>query len=279
MIEAREESTAGQKEAEFFKRYGGTGPENYQRFFVPSIGGPLAHDLIALATLRPDERVLDVACGTGAVTRLAKERVASGNVAGLDINPGMLEVARKLTPPGVSIDWHQASAENMPLASDAFDVVLCQLGLQFVADKAAALQEMRRVLARSGRLVLSVVGPIPRVFGVMHDALERHVSPESARFVKMVFSLDDESVLERLIRAAEFSDVVVQTHTKELRLPTPAECLWQYVWSTPLAMGVAKLDDERKKALEAEVVTGWRAFVDEGRLVCEVPVLVATAKK
>ena len=79
----------------FGKTYGGTAPENYQRYFVPSIAAPLAEDLVRIAALRPGERVLDVACGTGVVTRLAGERVGEqGAVAGLDVNPGMLAVAR-----------------------------------------------------------------------------------------------------------------------------------------------------------------------------------------
>lgn len=110
------------------KSYGGTAAENYQRFFVPTIGAPVADDLIAIAGLQPGERVLDVACGTGVVTRLAAERVgAAGSVTGLDINPGMLAVASSATPSDMSINWHEANAESMPFSDSAFDVVLCQM--------------------------------------------------------------------------------------------------------------------------------------------------------
>jgi len=119
--------------------------ENYQRFFVPQIGAPVAADLLAAARLLPGERVLDVACGTGVVARLAAERVGpSGTVAGLDIHPAMLAVARSESTSGAR--WYEASAESMPLADATFDVVLCQMGLQFVTDKRAALREMHRVL-------------------------------------------------------------------------------------------------------------------------------------
>ena len=70
------------------KAYGGSAPENYERYFVPAIGTPLARDLMKVAALRPGERVLDVACGTGVVARLASQVVGSaGTVAGLDLNP------------------------------------------------------------------------------------------------------------------------------------------------------------------------------------------------
>ncbi len=130
----------------FGKDYGSNAAENYERFFVPLFGRPVADDLMGVAALKPGERVLDVACGTGVVTRLAAERTGA-TVTGLDLNPGMIEVAKSVTPDNMSIEWHQSSAEEMPLPDDAYDVVLCQLSLQFFPDKPAALKEMRRVLA------------------------------------------------------------------------------------------------------------------------------------
>jgi len=95
--------------------YHGTGPENYEKYFVPAIGAPLADDLIAVASLRPGEYVLDVACGTGVVTRRAAKQVGNkGFVVGLDVNPGMLSVARAATSSDSAIDWYEASAEAMP---------------------------------------------------------------------------------------------------------------------------------------------------------------------
>jgi SAM-dependent methyltransferase len=114
-----------------WKTYSGGQAANYERYFVPAIGAPLANDLIELAELRPGERVLDVACGTGVVTRLAAERVDGAAVAGLDVNPGMLQVAREVTG-DAAIEWHEASAEALPLGDETFEVVLCQMGLQFI---------------------------------------------------------------------------------------------------------------------------------------------------
>jgi ubiquinone/menaquinone biosynthesis C-methylase UbiE len=136
-----------------FEAYAGSGPENYEKYFVPVIGAPLATDLVQAAELQVGERVLDVACGTGVVTRLAAERVGpTGTVAALDINPGMLAVARTVTPASMAIGWHEASVEKSGLPDEAYDVVLCQMGLQFCSDKAAALREMRRLLAPAGHV-------------------------------------------------------------------------------------------------------------------------------
>lgn len=267
-------------EQHFGKTYGGNPPANYERFFVPAIGAPMAADLIRRAALRPGERVLDVACGTGVVARLASQQVgATGTVAGLDVNPGMLAVARSTIPPDMPIEWHEASAEAIPLPDASFDVVLCQMGIQFMPDKAAALREMRRVLVGGGRMILNVPGPTPQLFAIMGEALARHIGAEATGFVNQVFSLNDTAEIQNLVSDAGFHDISVQSDTKSLRLPTPEEFLWQYVHSTPLAGAVAQADDERRGSLERDVVAKWREFVQDDALTLQVRVVVAAARK
>jgi ubiquinone/menaquinone biosynthesis C-methylase UbiE len=260
--------------------YSKSPPENYQRHFVPAIGAPVAEDLIEAAGLRTGERVLDVACGTGVVTRLAAEHVgSSGAAAGLDVNPGMLAVARASTPPGISINWYEASAEAMPLPDGSFDVVLCQMGLQFMPDKSAALREMRRVLDRGGRIYLNVPGPKPSLFGIMTEALARHIGPQAAAFGDLVFSLHDVDDMTRLLRDAGFREVDVRTRPKSLRLPAPADFLWQYVYSTPLVEPVSKAGAEQRKAFEQDVCSQWETLVTDGGLSLDVGVTMAAARK
>ena len=267
-------------EQPFGNAYGGKPPANYERFFVPAIGAPLAAGLIRNAQLRPGERVLDVACGTGVVARLAAQQVGTaGTVAGLDVNPGMLAVARSVAPASVPIEWHEAGAEAMPFADASFDVVLCQMGLQFMPDKAAALREMRRVLVRGGRLLLNAPGPTPQLFSIMGEALARHVSAEAAGFVNQVFSLHNTAEIQDLVSGVGLHDVSVQSDTKTLCLPAPEEFFWQYLHSTPLAGAVAQVDGERRASLERDVVEKWRGYVEDDALALRVRVVVATAWK
>lgn len=262
------------------KAFGATPAENYQRYFVPAIGAPLAGDLIGIADPRQGQRVLDVACGTGIATRLAAERVgAAGAAAGLDLNPGMLAVARSQTPSGMSIAWYEANAAAMPLPDEAFDIVLCQMGLQFVTDKPAALREMRRVLRNGGRAFVAVPGPKPPLFAIMTDALARHMSPKVASFTDLVFSMHDAGELAGLMHSAGFRDVEVRSKTRALRLPAPAEFLWQYILSTPMAEAVAEAGDARREALERDVCTRWQAFAADDSLVLEVGMTTAIAAR
>jgi ubiquinone/menaquinone biosynthesis C-methylase UbiE len=262
-----------------FKQYGGNAAENYERHFVPTIGTPFATILLDAAGLHRGERVLDVACGTGVVTRVAAERVGpTGAVAGLDINPAMLAVARTIPSSGAPIEWHEASAEAMPLTDGSFEVVLSSLGLQFVADKGSALREMRRVLVPHGRLAIATVGPTPPLFAILEQALARHVKPEVAAFVRAVFSLHEPHELERLTGDAGFRDVQIQSKPLTLRLPGPREFLWQYVYSTPLAAAVEQIDDAGRAALERDVVAGWRPSVNGTTLADDVNIVLTTAR-
>ena len=131
---------------------------SYERDMVPVLFAPWVDPLLSAARPGRSARILDLACGTGVVARsVARAANGDGRVAGLDLNPAMLDVARDMsTREGLRIDWHEGRAESLPFAAGSFDLVLCQQGLQFFVDRAAALAESRRVLARGGRIALSV---------------------------------------------------------------------------------------------------------------------------
>ncbi|GAB5540511.1 MAG: methyltransferase domain-containing protein [Sandaracinaceae bacterium] len=267
-------------EQRFGESYRGTAPENYQKFFVPMIGAPVADDLVERAGLAPGERVLDVACGTGVVTRLAAEKVGpDGRVAGLDVNAGMLEVARRATPPGLSIDWYEAAAESIPLSDESYDVVLCAMGLQFMTKRLDALREMRRILVEGGRALFELPGPTPRGFELMADTLTRHVGAKAAGFVQIVFSLHDTDDLEQLVTSAGFREVRATAELRRFPLPPPAKLLWGYVSSTPLAAAVASATAEQRAALEGEFCARWTDLPAQAQSSLEVRMTTVEAVK
>ncbi len=252
----------------FDRSLAATAPENYERFFVPTIGAPLAADLVDAAELRPGEQVLDVACGTGIVARLAAQRVGpGGTVIGVDVNPGMLALARATQPSDMTMEWHEAGAERMPLPDGRFDAVLCQMGLQFMEDRLGALREMRRVLKDGGRLLLNLPGPAPSMFETFAQAMGRHIAPQATGFVLQVFSLHDIEEIRQLMAEVGFSRATTAAHFRTLRLPAPKDFLWQYVHATPLAGIVSKADDGARAALEGEIVERWKAFEEDDGLL------------
>lgn len=262
--------------------YSENAAENYERFFVPAIGAPIAKDLIEAAALIPGEHVLDVGCGTGVVTRMAADKVGrGGSAAGLDVNPAMLAVARAATleTETVAITWYEASAEAIPLHDESFDVVLCQMSLQFVPSRLNALREMRRVLRVGGRLVLNVPGPTPALFEHFADALTKHVDPAAAPFVHAVFSLHDATEVRQLASDVGFKRVDVTQAMKALQLPSARNFMWEYIHSTPLAFAVAQATDEQRLALEREVCARWAEYSSGSGLAIDVGMTTLIATK
>jgi ubiquinone/menaquinone biosynthesis C-methylase UbiE len=211
----------------------------YQRFLVPTVTGPWAAVLVERVALREGERVLDVACGTGAVARLAAQRVgATGHVTAFDINPRMLEVGQALPPvAGAAIDWREGSALAMPVPDAAFDVVTCQLGLQFLPDRSLALREMRRVLSNAGRLALSVYGPIEHnpTTHALSESLDRRVRPGASLAKRTEHALADRDELHALVAEAGFESVRITTEHITVALPSTAEYVRIQLTATPLA--------------------------------------------
>jgi SAM-dependent methyltransferase len=258
-----------------FESYGGAAPSNYERYFVPAVAAPLAIDLVDAASLTPGENVLDLACGTGVVARVAAERLGTATIEGADVNPAMIEVARSVEASS-PISWHQASAEALPFPDRAYDAILCQMGLQFFSDKLLALSEARRVLRARGRFVATVPSPIPPLFTILTEQLERHGQQSAAEFVRQVFSVGD-AQLEELLGRAGFADISITTSEKLLRLPAPLDFLWQYVTSTPLGAVFADLDDTQRRDFARDVVEKWRSFVRRGLLVLDLRLVLGSA--
>jgi ubiquinone/menaquinone biosynthesis C-methylase UbiE len=135
----------------------GNAPLAYDTHIVDVFLQDYSRRLVEVAAIKAGDRVLDVACGTGVVTQLVANKIGSaGQVVGFDLNAGMLARARASRETAAAIEWRVGNATDMPFADATFDCVICQHGLQFIPDKAAAVSEMHRVLADRGRIVISV---------------------------------------------------------------------------------------------------------------------------
>jgi SAM-dependent methyltransferase len=190
---------------------------------VPALFAPAAEHLLAVASLRPGEDVLDVGTGTGIVARLAAPNVAPlGTVTGLDASPGMLSVAQaRALEEGLSIEWQEGQAEALPYPDQRFDLVLSQFALMFFADRRTGLAEMRRVLVAGGRLVLSVFAGIDRhpFYVALNEAIARRLGTSA---VGEIFGLGDERTLRDSLIQAELREVVIEPFAITARFPNPA---------------------------------------------------------
>jgi SAM-dependent methyltransferase len=150
----------------------------YHEIYGPAIFEPLAERLMACGSPEPGARVLDVACGTGVVTRRAAALAGpSGRVVGVDINPAMVAVARSIDAPGAPIEYHEGDATSLAFDDASFDRAYCQQGLQFVPDRPAAVAEIRRAVRDGGHVVIAVWRGLDHnsFFAAMADAEEPHL--------------------------------------------------------------------------------------------------------
>jgi ubiquinone/menaquinone biosynthesis C-methylase UbiE len=229
----------------------GDAAELYERYLVPQVTLPWALDLVERVGVKVSERVLDVACGTGAVARVAARFVGEGGrVVGVDVNRAMLRVARARLP---ELEWREGNVLALPFADDEFDAVCCQLGLQFFPDRPAALSEMRRVLEPGGRFGASVYASIERnpAAEALSDALDRHLGEGASRAKRHEHSLSDRAELAGLLATGGFADVRVETITREVRFASAEEWVRIQFAATPLAALL-----ERREPSERERLVG-----------------------
>ncbi len=239
--------------------------ELYERYVARYILAPWAPLLVDGARLAEGERVLDVACGTGVVTHAAAKRVGpSGHVVGVDLNPGMVAVARSLpAPAGAPIEWIERSALDLRLPDASFDAVLCQQGLQFFPDKALALRKMRRVLKHGGRLALSVWNSPGLYNSAVGEALARYISNEtSVQFLSSRRQAPTREELQHLATEAGFSGVEVRVSGINIHLPHLDQFTLGHLGATPFAAVIAAVDPATSKQLGASVMKQLQRYAD-----------------
>jgi SAM-dependent methyltransferase len=241
-----------------FGRLAVAGVEVYDRVMVPRMFEPWARLLVDRLEVVAGEAVLDVACGPGSVTRVLAGRVgASGRVTGCDLSESMLALAR--TKPAAAgdaaIDYHQASADRLPVPDGSYDAVSCQQGLQFFPDRRAALWEMRRALRLGGRVGIVVWTPIENSppFAALADGVEEIAGEELAkRYRNGPFALTDAGELRGLLADAGFDAVHVSQHALPVSFDGPAQVVATLA-VTPLAAEIDRLTPTDRQQLVAAV--------------------------
>lgn len=234
----------------------------YERWLGPTVFQPFATDLARRVHARSPQRILELAAGTGVLTRELVGAGASVEVTATDLNLAMVGLGQRLAPDAT---WQQADAEDLPFEDESFDVVTCQFGVMFFPDKEAAFSEARRVLASDGTLLLSTWDAV-----TTHDfaaglvaGIERALPADPPSFVVAIpHGYADVEMVVGDVHAGGFGDVRVDTITLEGRAPSAADVAMGFCTGTPLRAEIeARGDLETVMAvvaseLEARLGTG-----------------------
>jgi ubiquinone/menaquinone biosynthesis C-methylase UbiE len=257
----------------------GTGPEAYERYMVPIHCMVLAEDLVDRVRVSSRERVLDVACGTGIVSRYAARRVGPlGHVTGVELNPAMIEVARHAATYFDQIEFLEGSALELPVPDGHFDVAVCQQAIMFFPDRELAAREMYRALKPGGRVGLNVFRTPEFVpaFAYLIKALEKHAGPAAADFMRAPFVMESVAQMRSLFEQAGFVDIEVVIRVDTQRYPS-VEHLVRY---ETLNMPEPKIQSaEVQEALTREMEALTEANVDDHGVVFPVQQFVVVARR
>jgi ubiquinone/menaquinone biosynthesis C-methylase UbiE len=256
------------------KVFAGSIPELYDRFLVPLIFEPYAIDLAVQLAKAGPERVLEVAAGTGVVTRaLAARLPAQTRLVASDLNPPMLEYARTRLSPDDRIEWRQADALALPFEDASFDAVACQFGAMFFPDKVQGYKEARRVLKPGGRYVFNVWDRISEneFADVVTQALAEIFPDDPPRFLaRTPHGYHDAARIREELATAGFTDVSIDAVEHRSKAASPRDPAIAYCQGTPLrneieARDASRLSEATDRAAEAMAQRFGRGAVD-GRI-------------
>ncbi len=262
-----------------------TPAEIYEAFMVPFRFRPWAETLIQRLDPPLGTRLLDVACGTGIVARVAAARLRDGGtVVGIDMNPAMIEVARSASAgEGLAIEWFVGNAGELPFPDDSFDIVTIQQALQFFPDQPAALRECLRVLAPGGSIAAEVWSSLEKQ-GIQRAYTEAIARVTGSPSMHAAYGTTTAQQLHDRIASAGFADVSVDEVTIAVSYDDPdcyAERMVQGTSAGVPAMH-GRSDDERaalSRAVAADMADAVRATTVDGRLVTESTTFIAIGRK
>jgi SAM-dependent methyltransferase len=220
------------------RTFAGSIPRLYDEVLVPLIFAPYASDLAQRLTARTPRRVLEVAAGTGVVTRAMRERLpATVEIVATDLNQAMLDTAARVGTAG-PVEWRQADAMALPFDDGSFDAVVCQFGVMFFPDKAKAFAETRRVLRPGGVFLFNVWDRIAdnEFADVVTDAVAVLFPGDPPQFLRRTpHGYFDVLTIERDLRSGGFDAAPrIETIAACSRAPSPREPAIAYCEGTPL---------------------------------------------
>lgn len=224
--------------------FGGSVPQVYHNFLGPMIFEAYAKDMAARLGVKPGQRVLELACGTGIVTReIVRAMPGDASLVATDLNPAMLEIAKTEAGGDARVSTAVVDACTPSYEDGSFDVIACQYGVMFFPDKIGSMKQARRVLKAGGKYVFSVWdslehNPIPRA---VHETLAGMFPANPPRFLEQLpYGWSDRAEIERTVRAGGFANVTVETVGFPSSAPTAGEAAKAWVEGTPLRPALAE---------------------------------------
>jgi ubiquinone/menaquinone biosynthesis C-methylase UbiE len=258
----------------------GSIPENYDRYLGRVLFDPYAADLAARLHVSPDAAVLELACGTGIVTRRLRDRLGPGaRLVATDLNEAMLDFARKKFRAEEKVEWKKVDATELSFADQAFDAVVCQFGVMFFPDKEKAIREVYRVLKPSGTLLFNVwdaieLNDLPHI---AHTIIAKFFADNPPDFYQVPFSFYDRETIRTLLTAAGFRDIQLSEVALPATSPSVQELTRGLVHGNPVITAIRERDEASISAIEAEIAAAITAQFGSAPVRAKMSAVVCAA--
>lgn len=226
----------------------------------------------------PGLSVLDVACGTGCLARHLSHRLGRESLlTGMDCNEDRLALAASLDS---HIHWNVGKAECLPYRSGSFDLVLCQFGLMFFQNPVLALEEMRRVCRRTGRVVLTVWDRLDRntAFEDLDGIYARYLGAQVEADLREPYRFGDPGSISALLEAAGLPDFRIATECVRVRFESIGEILYADTQGWMASCGIKvpegtlqELSHEAERALSKYATADGIEFSTSAHIITIVP--------
>ncbi len=233
--------------------------ENYEKYMGPIFFEPYAKDIADRLSSGKINSLLEVECGTAQVTRLLRERFHDSKIVATDLNPGMLELAKKIVSTEDKIEWRVANAEELPFDDKVFDAVICQFGLMFVPDKQKAVNEAYRVLKQGGRFIFNTWDSIEKnhIYEIANDVLISYFKDNPPDFFNVPFSMHNTDEMKSLLKSAGFGNISVEHVHFESYATSAKDMAKAFTEGTPAYLAICerneKLLPEIQKSISIEI--------------------------
>lgn len=219
--------------------------ENYEKYFSPMFFAIPAKDL---AGRMPDniKLVLELACGTGQVTRILEERFPNAEIIGTDLFPGMIEIARSVSGKDSGIEWKTMDATDISFDDNLFDAVVCQFGVMFFPDKQKAFNEAYRALKPGGTFIFSTWDSIEKqhIAEVNVEVVNSFFPNDPVTFFDIPFSMSDPAEMEELMKNSGFKNVLIEYVELEGSTASAKDAAKGFILGNPIYNYICERDEK-----------------------------------
>jgi ubiquinone/menaquinone biosynthesis C-methylase UbiE len=260
--------------------FAGSVPANYDKYLGPVLFEPYALDIIS--RIKDAKNVLELACGTGRVTRHLLNKIpADGRLTATDLNPDMIAVAKEIVTSD-KVEWRTADAQELPFDDNSFDHIICQFGVMFFPDKAKAMAEAYRLLQPGGTYIFNVWDDLqfnPRsmmIKTIMEDIMGND-APDFLR--KGPYSWFDKNEIRGLLQLTGFKKVELEVVYKTAYYEKAEDLISGFVKGSPLSAYLAEQTEELRNKIVSSLVEKVVSEFGETNLESPMQAIVCTAHK